>query len=237
MLVSHRHRFIFVHVQKTAGSSFETVLREHFPDAVHWHGRHGHARSAIEEIGAEKWGEYFSFGFVRNPWERLVSWYSMIDRHRRELPLHKRLSKSPFTANIWNQVIQKGQTFEMFINNCTDVVWDNGCHKSFAFNQLDYLGDAEGNLLVNEMGRFENMAEDSERILQRLGVEVTLPRINVSEHGHYSDWYNDRTRDIVADRFARDIAAFGYTFDEPSDLPATGAGSVERQRRRSETRG
>ena len=74
MLISHRQRFIFVHPQKTGGSSIETVLKARCPDAIHWHGRHGHAQAGLDEIGRERWKEYFSFCFVRNPWDRLVSW-------------------------------------------------------------------------------------------------------------------------------------------------------------------
>lgn len=213
MLVSHQHRFVFVHVQKTAGSSFEAVLKRHFPDVQHWHGRHGHARTGVAEVGKDRWREYYSFGFVRNPWERLVSWYAMIDRHRRELPLHQRFTDTPFTTQIWNQVMQKGRTFDEFIENCTDAVWDKGCYKSFAFNQIDYLGDADGKLLVQDIGRFESITEDSERFLKKLGVDANLPRTNASKHGHYADWYNDRTRAIVAERFARDLDAFDYTFN------------------------
>jgi len=216
MLISQQHRFIFVHVQKTAGMSFEAVLRQHFPDLAPWHGRHGHARDGAAEIGREAWDEYFSFAFVRNPWERLVSWYAMIDRHRRELPLHKRWRRAPFDTEIWNQVVAKGKTFDAFIEHCTEVVWDKGCYKSFAFNQIDYLTDADGRMLVTEVGRFETLAEDAERVLARLGVAVTLPRKNPSAHGHYSEWYDDRLRDIVAERFARDIAAFGYRFERPA---------------------
>lgn len=218
MLISHQAKFIFVHVQKTGGKSFEALLQRHFPDLEHWHGRHGHARDGVAEIGLEKWRDYYSFAIVRNPWERLVSWYAMIDRYRRDLPLHKRWSRRPFSTEIWNQVVQKGRTFDEFIVNCTDVIWDKGCYKSFAFNQLDYLTDKDGALLVNDIGRFENMAEDAKRALEKIGVNETLPRKNASRHDHYSTWYNDKTRAIVEERFARDIAAFGYKFEE---RPAT----------------
>lgn len=85
MLVSKSVKFIFVHVQKTAGLSIEAVLRQQFPDVRTWHGRHGHAIDAIQEAGLVRWREHYSFAFVRNPWDRFVSWYSMIDRERRNL--------------------------------------------------------------------------------------------------------------------------------------------------------
>jgi hypothetical protein len=215
MLVSHSAKFIFVHVQKTAGMSFETVLKRHFPDVERWHGRHGHARDGVADIGLERWRDYYSFAFVRNPWERLVSWYAMIDEKRRELPFYKRWRSRPFKREIWNQVYQKAETFDAFIENCTEVVFDGGSYKSFAYNQLDYVCDADGGLLIDKIGRFENLAADAAEVFARIGVDDQLPKRNLSTHGHYSDWYTDRTRDIVGDRFRRDIDYFGYRFERP----------------------
>jgi hypothetical protein len=202
-------------VQKTAGVSLETLLREKFPDIQTWCGRHGHARDGVAEMGADRWGEYFSFAFVRNPWERLVSWYAMIERRRERLPLHKRWSKAPFDTLLWNQIVQKGRDFPSFLENCTDVVFDKGCNKSFAFNQLDYLAGADDALLVNFVGRFERLSEDAAHVFERLGLNgVALPHRNVSAHDHYSRWYDDHTRELVAQRFARDIKTFGYRFEQ-----------------------
>ena len=214
MLVSHQAKFIFVHVQKTAGLSFESVLRENFPDLQQWHGRHGMACDGMAEWGRERWHTYYSFAFVRNPWDRLVSWYSMIDRERRSLPFYRKWQSSPFKREIWNQVVQKGRTFDEFIERCTDVVFDSGCNKSFAFNQIDYLTGDRNEIAVSKIGRFETLREDAAEIFARLGIDAVLPRRNRSSHDHYSKWYTEHTRAVVAERFARDIAQFGYAFEQ-----------------------
>ena len=214
MLVSDQAKFVFVHVQKTAGISMETVLKEHFPDLRQWHGRHGHASDAIAEWGRDRWDGYYSFAFVRNPWERLVSWYAMI-RARQE----GKLIHMPWPFNrqprVWSQVARKGKTFEQFLEHCTDEVFDRGCWKSFAYNQVDYLTDDKGGIVVDTVGRFETIGEDSREIFRRLGIDAVLPSRNTSKHGHYSDWYDDRTEALVRERFAKDIEAFGYEFDRP----------------------
>ncbi len=215
MLISHQAKFVFVHVQKTAGLSIEAVLARNVPDLARWHGRHGFAREGAAELGSKRWSEYYSFGFVRNPWERLVSWYAMIDKSRLKLPIWKRFSRAPFHRLNWNEVYRKAGNFDQFIERCTDIIWDNGCFKSFAFNQIDYLSDPDGRILVNKIGRFETLSADAADIFSRLGIEDRLPHRNPSNHGHYSDWYSDRTRDIVAERFCRDIEAFGYRFERP----------------------
>ena len=215
MILNKHKRFIFIHVHKTSGISIEHVLHEHFPDSRKWHGRHGRAIDGIHEIGEEEWDKFFSFAFIRNPWDRMVSWYAMIESARNKLPFYKRWSKKPFRSRLWNHAIARSHDFESFLKECTDVVFDLGCNKSFAFNQVDYLSNEEGDLVVDFIGRFENLTCDVSTLFTRLGLEgVCLPKLNKSAHSHYSEWYTPITRDLVGERFSRDIATFGYEFEE-----------------------
>ncbi len=43
---------------------------------------------------------------------------------------------------------------------------------------------------------------------------IEVPHHNKSQHKHDSQYYSDLTRDIVAERFSRDIEMFNYTFDD-----------------------
>jgi hypothetical protein len=220
VLLEEEQKFVFVHVHKNAGISIERVITNRFPSVKTWHGRHGHARDGISEIGRERWNDYYSFGFVRNPWCRLVSWYAMIKDAQRKLPFMKRFSKHPFDVELWNYAVRNSHDFESFLENCTDVIFDQDCNKSFAFNQMDYLSDEDGKLAVNFVGRFENLAADVRHVFERLKIpEETLPRLNQSKHTHYSKWYTPRTRDLVAARFAKDIKAFGYQFEQAPESP------------------
>ena len=106
--------------------------------------------------------------------------------------------------------------------------------------QYDYLHDAGGRLLVDFVGRFQRLREDFVVICRRLGLcDETLPHINSSPpprfcrehwrttwpalifpgsryrsriHGHYSEYYDDESREFVAEKYAKDIATFGYSF-------------------------
>ena len=215
MLISEKGKFIFVHIQKCAGNSVTRVLKKNFPDTRYWHGKHGHAINGIREIGQERWSEYTSYSFVRNPWDRLVSWYSMIQGRRNRVPFWKKRSATPFKSPFWNHVVRDSHDFDSFLINCTDVIYENGCFKSFAFIQADYLSDEDGNIAVNFVGRFENLSNDVTKIFERLGIEVgKLPELNASKHDHYSNYYSQKTRDLIALRFQRDMDLFGYHFTE-----------------------
>ena len=65
MIVNSQNKFIFVHVFRTGGSSIEKTL------GGNTRGFNTHTK--LEEV--PNWRQYFSFGFVRNPWDRMVSGY------------------------------------------------------------------------------------------------------------------------------------------------------------------
>ena len=77
--VSDQHRLLFVHVQKTGGNTVRAVFNAAAPDARNPLGelpKHAHLGGILKaEPGL---AEYDVFGFVRNPWSRMVSWWSMI---------------------------------------------------------------------------------------------------------------------------------------------------------------
>jgi hypothetical protein len=69
----------------------------------------------------------------------------------------------------------------------------------------------------------ENFLHDVNVVREKLGLEAVeaLPRHNKSSHGHYSDYYDDQSRDRVAELYAMDIEAFGYAFERPDESAAS----------------
>lgn len=204
MLISDSKAFIFVHVQRTGGTTLDTVLRAEVPDARRWLGTHDFARRARDELGP-RWGDYFTFAFVRNPWDRLVSWYQMI--------VQRSVEPGAYNLTLWKYLLDHSRSFDEFIRNCTAVIEDKDGTKSFMFPQADYLCDEDGKPLVQFIGRYERYNDDARAILRRLDLShASLPKLNASTHRDYRDYYTTHTRQIVADRFARDIDTFDYSF-------------------------
>ena len=218
MLISHEEpKFIFIHIQKTGGVSISNLLRRYSPTTTPGRGlRHISARRALKQV--ENSDDYFKFAFVRNPWDRLVSWYTMIDEARKGVadgtaePMTRRLIKK---NNLFKYVLRCGPTFDEFVINCTEKQWMGNGYYSFTFNQLRYLTDKNGEVLVDFIGRFENLAQDISHVFDKLGLEASqleIPHENRSAHSHYSEMYTPETREIVRKRFRRDIEFFGYEF-------------------------
>lgn len=78
--------------------------------------------------------------------------------------------------------------------------------------QLDRIVDLERCLLVDFVGRFEQIERDFDHVQQRIGVKASLPHLVRSEHRPYHDYYDHETRDLVARHYRCDVDAFGYEF-------------------------
>lgn len=201
-MISHELRCILVHVQKTGGMSIRRAL-----NMQQWDPHQHRFASELRTLyGPELWQGYFKFGFVRNPWDRLVSWWEMIRRNVAEgRPMNE----------FQRYVLSNAATFEDFICKCGAEYRDRDGSKWIYRNQVDYLTDSSGAPLVDFIGRFENLPADFGFVAGRLGLKAgPIPHINRSNRRVYAEYYTDELRDIVAHRYARDIAAFGYEFGE-----------------------
>ncbi|MGP8230532.1 MAG: sulfotransferase family 2 domain-containing protein [Steroidobacteraceae bacterium] len=104
-MISHDLRCILVHIQKTGGMSIRRALNMQLWDPH----QHRFASEVRTLYGPEVWQHYFKFGFVRNSWDRLVSWWEMIRRNVAEgRPMN----------GFQRYVTSNAATFEEFIRNC-----------------------------------------------------------------------------------------------------------------------
>ena len=197
--------WIFVHVQKTGNNSVRTALGgDIFDPRKHWT-----ARELREAHGDAVWNSCFRFSFVRNPWDRLVSWWAMIENSRDYVDLDQ-----PPNA-FFGHVLKRSTNFEEFLRRCDGEIVETDGRKNIFRNQIDYLIDDSGAILVDFIGRFERLQEGFDKICDRLGrVPIQLERSNGSEHAPYTEYYTPATIDLVARHYARDIECFGYRFGQ-----------------------
>ena len=106
-MISHEHRAIFVHIQKTGGESVTSA----FGQSNRLAEKHVSAQELRTLYGQAVWNSYFKFSIVRNPWDRLVSWWSMIDSRRGEFNAGRPLNK------FQTYILRTASTFEEFILN------------------------------------------------------------------------------------------------------------------------
>lgn len=206
MIISHQHRFIFAAVPKTGTHSVRQALRAHlgpddleqvrlfvekafpFPELAAI--KHGHVslRQVRPVIGEDMFCGYLKFAYVRNPFDRFVSYCAFatsregaFQRDPRQVMRH--FLAAPPTNHM---VFQPQHTF--------------------------LVGD-DGELLTDMLGRVEEMQESYDAICARIGIPTaSLGRANSSRHGPYRDYYDQQLIDGVARLYARDLELFGYRF-------------------------
>lgn len=184
---------IFVHVPKTAGLSvckglFDVPAVGHMPLAYYQN-----------VLGAEKFGRYYKFAFVRNPWDRLYSAYNYL-----------RNGGVGREDRVWAEALAHYDDFDDFV--CRWVDEDNIRLQLHFMPQCHFLKDAQGGINLDFIGRFESLERDYGRILAKVGGEP-MPKVNVTRNsGRYLDAYSQRAKDIVARVYRRDIELLGYEF-------------------------
>ena len=125
---------------------------------------------------------------IRNPFDRLVSWY--------------------FDA------ITIKRRFEEFNDKSISFV-DAVKNRPEWVHKLPPLSDFnKGAKNINYI-RFEKLQEDYNFVCDKIGIpRQQLPHKNKTNHKHYTEYYDDETRKIVAEKYAKDIEYFGYEFCE-----------------------
>ena len=181
--------YIFVHINKTAGSSIEKALNIPL--------EHKTAQEKIREIGRERWDKKWTFTFVRNPWDRVVSHY------------HHRVKTNQ--TGLGDKHIDFIEWVKRAYGSRDVTYYDKP--KMF-MPQTNWITDKEGKVVVDDIMRFENLENDFHKMLKKLGKSGTLPHVRKSDRGNFRQYYDPETIEIVRNWFERDIEMFGYQFEE-----------------------
>ena len=187
-MIDHNNKFIFIHINKCGGNTID----EHFTEKFQ-----GHTKAfEYKKLNPNEFDNYFKFTFVRNPWDRVVAFYHyQLKRKWDYYPFDETLSFKKFVKN-W--LIQMPKQTPLNTNPC-----------------YDWISDKDDNLLVDFIVRFENLQADFNTICDKIGIDrQKLPHKNKSKHKHYTEYYDDETRKIVGEKYAKDIEYFGYEFGE-----------------------
>mgnify|MGYP006109806165 CR=1 FL=1 len=179
--------YVFIHINKTGGSSIEKALGVGLD--------HSTALEKYSQLGRKAWEKKYKFTIVRNPWDKVVSHY-----HYRVLTNQTGLKDKSISFDEWLKLCYVDRNPKFF---------DQA--KMFQ-PQIKWLVDEHDQLLVDFVGRFENLGEDFRKICQSLNLKLTLGHKKKSNRQSYRDYYSSENRDLIADKFASDIQFFDYHF-------------------------
>ncbi|MFT4840480.1 MAG: hypothetical protein ACI8UD_002962 [Planctomycetota bacterium] len=219
---SEQYDVLFIHVPQTAGSSMEQA--EFVSGAGHrpyW---------AISEEIRDQAG--FSFGFVRNPYDRFVSivtegMYTVMrnngempsDQEGREQLFERTKQLVTYAAATGDQKgpLALGSTTQWrVLGKESDPLphlegWAYPIHFVPQHFFLSKPGMTE--VGVDMVGRFENLHDDWQQICDRLGVKSAMPHlrnVQADRRHSYADFYTPESKAVVRKLYARDFEVFGY---------------------------
>jgi hypothetical protein len=206
MIISAQHRFIFAAIPKTGTHAVRQALREHMgPQDLEQVGlfvnrklpipdlaRIGHGHLSLQQVRPyfrpEDFQGFFKFAFVRNPFDRFISYCAFMTR--------------------------EGGQFEQNPKNVMRHFIDNPPWQHILFQpQHALVTDPDGTLLTDYLGRVEEMQRSYDEATRRIGIPSRpLDRVNASSRKDYRDYYDQPLIDGVAKLYARDLELFGYEF-------------------------
>lgn len=222
MIVSHKHRFIFIHSGRTAGRSLTHALAAHCgPQDVitqvrdnGYSGqndagfrRHQPASSIRGKVDEKVWNEYFKFTIERNPWDKTLSryWSALYGKNPR---LRHRISSffisRTMTFPIWFRMkVLRGRTVAGGV---------------YHFPKHYPMYTEEGQVIVDFIGRFENRREHLQILSDHLKVpidpDVRIGTATRKDHRPYTECYDEWMQGVIADYFREDLDLLGYRFGE-----------------------
>jgi len=188
-VIEDQYKFISIDIPRTACSERCRLIAgmpwgevpEEVMHAKYWREINKHAKAIeYQQHSPENFSTYFKFTFVRNPWDRMVSFFHYHQARHGVTDFRRYITKNEF-GDLNTQ-------------------------------QIDYLVDNNGFILVDFIGRFENLYEDFGKICQIINFDGELEYIPEKLTASYWSYYDDKTRRIVAKKFKKDTEYFGYSF-------------------------
>ena len=182
-MINKEKKFVFVHITKTGGQSIENIFGFHVKGKEiknssrwgwGWSHEHNHWRAhmTIGEyltngfLTKKEFDSFFKFSFVRNPWARAVSewrWSFKLTPIRFNV----------FLKDKWS-IIKHYPSNGVFIQH----------------NRPQYVSIYDDDkLLVDFVGKLENIESDWKIVADKIGVGTPLPHINRTNHKHYTEYY------------------------------------------------
>ena len=203
MPLSRKYKIFFVHIPRCAGTSVYEALDmdycRHYKCKFHYREHH------------ILWKKYNKFSIVRNPYTRLVSVYNYIklDESYWHSVTGNALDGTHKDYNYCNNHTFKETITELYNNFLNGDLSGDEWQKQYPF-----IYDSNGNLMVDDIIKFENLPDSFYNIIKRYGINnVELPRKNSSGTGsNFMDYYDRKTKEMVREIYREDFNLFDYNF-------------------------
>ena len=186
MRISHKHKFIFIHIPRNAGRSIIVALKEKYPDVRRLAWSHARLKDVRRKV---KLRNYWKVAVVRNPYERMVSLYCFLKQKKRFYETRKgKMKESKDMPEFTEWLLNLGKKSHNIRTSDTP--------------QYDWIRGYKVKII-----RYENLVKDVKKIF---GIKLTMT--HKTKHKHYRDYYDERSKAYIERVFKKDLKVFGYEF-------------------------
>lgn len=221
MIISHKYKFIFIHIPKTAGSSIcETLIRacgygsaniknidpkefavykvdevdkERNASELHQHSTYKQVQQYFIDNNLNI-KNYFVFSFIRNPWDWYVSLYCFNRKIYQNI-------KDSYTNKFW------------WAKECWDLSFEEWIKNKHSYNQFVYLEDSNNTYAMDFLGKIEDIQSSFNVICNRIGLpHCVVSKTNTNPHNHYTSYYSEETANLIYQRCHKEIAFYKYKY-------------------------
>ena len=240
MIISHKHKFIFVRPRKTAGTTMQNVLSticgeediitagyndgNRNIDKSCWNGHpHPHLWDMKHLVGTDIWNEYYKFTFVRNPFDITVSrfFWNVNGKGQTGYDTTKDGFKKWFEEYTSQHIFHDAKYYSC--NLAYPFLVDLQCVDNQ--NMPVYKqGKLNKEIDLDFIGRFENLQSDFDFLCDKIGVEKLNLRDSNSKtktrktKTKYQEWYDDSMIETMNGLFEKDLDLLGYDFNQDFTL-------------------
>lgn len=228
-MLCHEYKCIYIHIPKVAGLSvhyfFADLLGYKFKAHAPLLFKTAHIKVceflSCELVDQEAFDNYFKFSFVRNPWDRIISEYKFRG-HPRKYDFKTFLFKHLPEPSGEDQYIHILPQCDFLFNDdgkqMVDFVGKYEQLQEDFHHVCNAIGVTESSLPHrNKLPKFLNIPRNFKDACTTVGNTLSLEQkrnVKKNTYAHYSEYYDDESREFVASLFQKDIETFGYKFED-----------------------
>jgi hypothetical protein len=199
-MILDEQKMIFVHIPKNAGTSIESIFltpeyREKYP--VSKIERHATIHE-VKEVFPDKYDSYIKFAVIRNPYDRMVSWYHYVKQIVSEY--NHRNILHPEKMVTWNY------SFLAFLNKPIELtkIATEGVGLSTSYERLfkpqnEFLDESV------RIIKYEFLEETFAKLFK-----VNLPIKNKTARKHYKSYYDNDCEKLVYKNYKEDFNKYKF---------------------------
>jgi hypothetical protein len=228
-IVNTTHRFIYVHIPKTAGTSVKHFMAQYTrycdievggsndAELIAFYymkrfklAKHSFAREIRTAIGRSDFADFFKFSFVRNPFARTASTFNFLK----------------YTWKAWSNaaVMDEFSTLEEFV---TSPFFKTPGPDRILLPQMRWLMGGKEQKCVDYIGQVETLEHDLAQICEKLELPQSTIKIGRKNESVYHPSgkglgeFTGKAVDAIRKRYARDFEELNYSRD-PAHIPVRG---------------